>query len=55
MPIYALGEYEPQIHESAFVHPDAVVIGRVSIGPEARTAWSGTTRTWRAAWSRTAA
>ena len=35
MPIYALGEFEPQIHESAFVHPDAVVIGRVSIGPEA--------------------
>ena len=38
MPIYALGEFEPQIHETAFVHPDAVVIGRVSIGPEA-SAW----------------
>src|SRR5260370_1433623 len=35
VPIYALGEYEPQIHETAFVHPDAVVIGRVLIGPEA--------------------
>jgi carbonic anhydrase/acetyltransferase-like protein (isoleucine patch superfamily) len=35
VPIYALGEFEPQIHESAFVHPDAVVIGRVSVGPEA--------------------
>ena len=35
MPIYALGEYEPDIHETAFVHPDAVVIGRVSVGPEA--------------------
>ena len=35
MPIYALGEYEPEIHETAFVHPDAVVIGRVRIGPEA--------------------
>ena len=35
MPIYALGEYEPEIHETAFVHPDAVVIGRVSIGAEA--------------------
>src|SRR5256884_1186180 len=35
VPIYALGEYEPEIHETAFVHPDAVVIGRVSIGPEA--------------------
>ncbi len=35
MPIYALGDYEPDIHETAFVHPDAVVIGRVRIGPEA--------------------
>jgi len=35
VPIYALGEYEPEIHETAFVHPDAVVIGRVRIGPEA--------------------
>ena len=35
MPIYALGEYEPDIDESAFVHPDAVVIGRVRIGAEA--------------------
>ncbi len=32
MPIYALGELEPQIHETAFVHPDAVVIGDVRIG-----------------------
>ena len=35
MPIYALGDDEPDIDESAFVHPDAVVIGRVRIGPEA--------------------
>ena len=35
MPIYALGEAEPDIDEAAFVHPDAVVIGRVRIGPEA--------------------
>jgi carbonic anhydrase/acetyltransferase-like protein (isoleucine patch superfamily) len=35
MPIYALGDHEPDIHETAFVHPDAVVIGRVRIGPEA--------------------
>ena len=35
MPIYALGSCEPDIHETAFVHPDAVVIGRVRIGPEA--------------------
>jgi carbonic anhydrase/acetyltransferase-like protein (isoleucine patch superfamily) len=35
VPIYALGEYEPEIHPFAFVHPDAVVIGQVRIGPEA--------------------
>jgi carbonic anhydrase/acetyltransferase-like protein (isoleucine patch superfamily) len=35
MPLYALGELEPDIDGSAFVHPDAVVIGRVRIGPEA--------------------
>jgi carbonic anhydrase/acetyltransferase-like protein (isoleucine patch superfamily) len=35
VPIYALGEYEPEIHETAFVHPDAIVIGQVTIGPEA--------------------
>ncbi len=32
MPIYALGDLEPQIHPDAFVHPDAVVIGDVRIG-----------------------
>jgi carbonic anhydrase/acetyltransferase-like protein (isoleucine patch superfamily) len=35
VPIYALGDVEPDIDEAAFVHPDAVVIGRVRIGPEA--------------------
>lgn len=35
MPVYALGERTPQIDPSAFVHPDAVVIGDVRIGPEA--------------------
>ena len=35
MPIYALGDDEPDIHPTAFVHPDAVVIGRVRIGAEA--------------------
>ncbi|HSZ41012.1 MAG TPA: gamma carbonic anhydrase family protein [Trebonia sp.] len=34
MPIYALDEFEPEIHELAYVHPDAVVIGRVTLGPE---------------------
>jgi len=40
VPIYALGEYEPDIDESAFVHPDAVIIGQVRIGPEA-SVWPG--------------
>ncbi|MFF6804840.1 gamma carbonic anhydrase family protein [Streptomyces sp. NPDC012616] len=40
MPVYALGPDEPDIHSSAFVHPDAVVIGSVSIGAEA-SVWPG--------------
>jgi len=38
--IYALDDDEPQIHETAYVAPDAVVIGRVTIGPEA-SVWPG--------------
>jgi carbonic anhydrase/acetyltransferase-like protein (isoleucine patch superfamily) len=34
MPIYALDERQPSIDPSAFVHPDAVIIGDVRIGPE---------------------
>ena len=34
MPVYALGERTPTIHPSAFVHPDAVIIGDVTVGPE---------------------
>lgn len=34
MPLYALGDVEPSIDPSAYVHPDAVVIGDVTIGPE---------------------
>lgn len=40
MPIYALGDIEPAIDPTAFVHPDAVVIGDVRIGPEA-SIWPG--------------
>jgi len=40
VPIYALGDNEPEIDEAAFVHPDAVIIGRVRIGPEA-SVWPG--------------
>ena len=35
MAIYALGDIEPRINSSAYVHPDAVVIGDVDLGPEA--------------------
>jgi carbonic anhydrase/acetyltransferase-like protein (isoleucine patch superfamily) len=35
MAIYALGDRVPTIDPSAFVHPDATVIGNVTIGPEA--------------------
>lgn len=35
MAIYALGEHEPQIHETAYVHEQATVIGRVTLGPDA--------------------
>lgn len=34
MALYALGDLTPTIHPTAFVHPDAVVIGNVSVGPE---------------------
>jgi carbonic anhydrase/acetyltransferase-like protein (isoleucine patch superfamily) len=34
MPVYALGEKTPVIHPTAFVHPDAVVIGDVTIGAQ---------------------
>ena len=38
MAVYALGEVEPEIHPSAYVHPDAVVIGHVRIGADT-TIW----------------
>ncbi len=40
MTVYALGERIPVIHPSAYVHPDAVVIGSVDIGPES-SVWPG--------------
>lgn len=40
MPIYALGDHEPSIDPTAYVHPDAVVIGEVTLGPEA-SVWPG--------------
>ncbi len=38
MAIYALGDRIPLIDPEAFVHPDAVIIGSVKIGPES-TIW----------------
>jgi carbonic anhydrase/acetyltransferase-like protein (isoleucine patch superfamily) len=38
VPIYALGDVAPRIDPDAFVHPDATVIGNVTIGPET-TVW----------------
>src|SRR5215469_9240461 len=40
VPIYALDDDAPDIHELAYVAPEAVVIGRVTIGPEA-SVWPG--------------
>ena len=34
MAVYALGDLVPQIDPTAFVHPDATVIGNVVIGPQ---------------------
>ena len=34
MAVYALGGSEPKIHPTAFVHPQATVIGNVEIGAE---------------------
>jgi carbonic anhydrase/acetyltransferase-like protein (isoleucine patch superfamily) len=34
MPVYALGDQVPSIDATAYVHPDAVVIGAVTIGPQ---------------------
>ena len=38
MAIYALGDVEPTIDATAYVHPDATVIGRVTLGP-GTTVW----------------
>jgi len=40
VPIYALGDSAPKIDPDAYVHPDAVVIGRVTLGPQA-SVWPG--------------
>jgi carbonic anhydrase/acetyltransferase-like protein (isoleucine patch superfamily) len=40
MPIYALDDLVPQVHPDAFIHPDAVLIGAVTIGALS-TVWPG--------------
>ena len=40
VPIYALDDQIPSIHPDAYVHPDAVVIGSVTIGAES-SVWPG--------------
>jgi carbonic anhydrase/acetyltransferase-like protein (isoleucine patch superfamily) len=40
VPIYALGDLVPSIHAEAYVHPDAVVIGNVTIGANS-SVWPG--------------
>ena len=40
MAVYALGDLVPRIDPSAFVHPDATVIGAVTIGAES-SVWPG--------------
>ena len=40
MPIYQLGDLAPDIHPDAYVHPEAVLIGDVTVGAES-TVWPG--------------
>lgn len=35
MAVFALGDQVPEIHETAYVHPQATVIGSVTLGPGA--------------------
>jgi carbonic anhydrase/acetyltransferase-like protein (isoleucine patch superfamily) len=40
MPVYALGDQTPSIHPTAYVHPDAIIIGSVEIGANS-SIWPG--------------
>ncbi|MEO6627911.1 MAG: gamma carbonic anhydrase family protein [Aquihabitans sp.] len=40
MPVYALGDQVPDIHPDAYLSPEAVIIGSVTIGAES-TIWPG--------------
>lgn len=41
MAIYAFGDAVPEIHPSAFIHPESVIIGNVTIGEDS-SVWAGT-------------
>ena len=40
MPVYSFDGVQPQVSASAYVHPDAVLIGNVVLGPES-SVWPG--------------
>jgi carbonic anhydrase/acetyltransferase-like protein (isoleucine patch superfamily) len=40
MTLYALGEERPRIHPDAYIHPEAVLIGEVHLGPSS-SVWPG--------------
>lgn len=40
MPLYALGDLQPRVDPTAFVHPEAVLIGDVEVGPQS-SVWPG--------------
>jgi carbonic anhydrase/acetyltransferase-like protein (isoleucine patch superfamily) len=40
MTLYALGDERPRIHPDAYIHPEAVLIGEVRIGPGS-SVWPG--------------
>ena len=40
MTLYAIGEERPRIHPDAYVHPEAVLIGEVRLGPGS-SVWPG--------------
>jgi carbonic anhydrase/acetyltransferase-like protein (isoleucine patch superfamily) len=42
MTLYALGDERPRIHRDAYIHPEAVLIGEVHVGPGS-SVWPGVT------------
>ena len=40
MAVYAIGDVAPDIHPTAYIHPDATVIGQVTVGAGS-TVWPG--------------